>query len=171
LICPGRAFLAGLSTNGDVCAGFRAVACIHVNAIGIQGARELAIRFAAGICTVSSAEVAIFADLDLCIATAWSLARAILTSTGRHAAGICWQVIRYAHEHRIACIGLANLCGGTIGRWIDTRTRAIRVATVAVGQIAVVADFAGFKKTIATDSRRANADFANTARNTRHAIR
>lgn len=65
---------------------------------------------------------------------------------------------------------MANLCRWTIGRRIHARTRAIRVAAVAIVQIAVIANFTTFELSVATNGRGTRATFANLPHSARRTI-
>lgn len=171
-VCPGGTHLAGLSADHDGNTRLGAIACIRVDAIRIGGARELAIGFAAGIRTIASAEVAFFAHFGFAVSTyrSRSLASAVHARIRCDACGICTDIGRCAHEIHIACGGLTNRCGGTIDFRINAGTRAIRIATVAILQIAVVADFTRIEEPVATHGGCANARLANASGRARHAV-
>lgn len=171
-IHAGRAPFAHLAAHGDVGARFGAVAHVRVDAIRVHGTRELAIRFAARVGAVCSAEIAIFARFEGAVAAHGirSLAGAILAGVWRNARGIHVDVGRRADVRRIASCDLARRCGGTIGGRIDAGKRAIGIAAIGVDQIAVIADFAGLENAVTANRRGANATLADLAQSTGHAI-
>ena len=171
-VCPGGAFLAGLTADHDRGARFGAIACIHVDAIGIGHAGKFAIGFAAGIGAIAAAEIAFFAHFQLAVATnrRRSLTSAVHAGIRSNACGIRADVRRRANEIRIACGRLTNRRGWTIDFRIDARTSAIGIAAVAIEQIAVVADFSRIEYGVTAYRRRANSRFADTSGRTRHAV-
>lgn len=169
---PGSTHLAGLSADHDGNTRLGAIACIRIDAIRVGGARELAIGFAAGIGAVARAKVAFFAHFGFAVSThrSRSLASAVHARVRRDAGGIRTDIRRRTDEFRITRCNLTNRCGRTIHFRINAGTRAIRIATVAILQIAVVADFTRIEKPVATHGGCTNPGFANACGCARHAI-
>lgn len=157
---------AELPTDRDIAAGFTSIARIHIAAIGIGVAREFAIGFATGVGTIGCAKIAFLAHFEGSIAAngVWRLASSILATIRRNASRVDIDVVRHANRSGITSIGLTNGCGRTIGRGIDTRKRTIRVTSIAIDQIAIVANFRAFDDFIATNRRSTCAIFANSPR-------
>lgn len=99
-----------------------------------------------------------------------SLASPVLARIRGHASRIGGRIVRRANEIRVASCDLTNGCCGTIGRGIDTRTRAVGIAAVAVDQIAIVANFGTFEDIVAANRGRTGAIFANLPRATVRAV-